>query len=119
MQESDALLLLALLDSLLFMTAGVGVDFDMMFGTYRHEIVWIETDTGHSRLALVNHRLDGHDVVDVHRQRIDASPPLAVADFAVALRLSELPRPQLFPSLAVQQLLVQKICLLKNLNQTN
>ena len=88
MQESDALLLLALVDGLLCMTAGVGVDFDMMFGTCRHEIVWIETDAGHSRFALVNHRLHGDDVVYVHRQRVDASPPLAVAYLAVALRLS-------------------------------
>jgi len=88
------------------MTAGVGMDFGMMSDTYRHDIVWIEAHAGHSRVTLVNHRLDGHDVVDVHRQRIDASPPLAVADFAVAIRLSELPRPEFLPSLAVQQLLI-------------
>jgi hypothetical protein len=45
-------------------------------------------------------------VVDVHRQRVDAPPPHAVAYLAVALRLSEFPRPQLFPPLRVQQLLV-------------
>ena len=39
---------------------------------------------------------------DAHRQRVDASPSLSVAYLAVALSLSELPRPQFFPPLRVQ-----------------
>ena len=109
LKKSDALLLLALLDGLLFMTAGLLVNLAMMTDTYRHEIVWIKTDAGHSRFALVNHRLDGHDVMDVHRQCVDASPPLAVAYLTVALRLSELPRSQFFPPIRVQQSLVSFI----------
>lgn len=88
------------------MTAGVGVDFGMMSDTYRHDIVWIEAHAGHGRVTLVNHRLHGNDVVDVLRQRVDASPTFSIAYFAVALRLSELPRPQFFPPLRVQQPLV-------------
>ena len=66
----------------------------------------IKTDAGHSRLSLVNHRLDGNLVVDVDCERIHTTPAFSIADFTIALRLCQLPRPQLLPSLAVQQLLV-------------
>ena len=80
--------MLALVDCLLCMTPSLLVNLHMVTHTQSHEVSGIETYAGHSRLALVNHRLHGHDVVDVHRQCIDASPPLAVAYLAVALSLS-------------------------------
>jgi hypothetical protein len=84
------------------MAACLLVNLHMVTHTQSHEVRWVETHALHCLIALVNHRLNGNDVVDVHLQRVDASPPLAVAYLAVALRLSELPRSQLFPPLRVQ-----------------
>ena len=88
LQESDALLLLALVDRLLCMAPSLLVNLHMVTDTQSHEVRGIETHALHCLLALVNHRLNGHDVMDVHRQRVDASPPLAVAYLAVPFRLS-------------------------------
>ena len=106
LKESDALLLLALLDRLFGVAASLLVNLYMVTDTQSHEIVWIETHALHRFFALVNHRLNRHLVMDVHRQRVNASPPFGIAYLAVPLRLCQLPRPQLLPSFRVQQLLV-------------